>query len=60
MLYATHDLELVAIVHSLKMWWNDFMGKRFELRIDHCGLKYFFGKQSLNSKQSTEVVIVPQ
>jgi hypothetical protein len=41
-LYATHDLELEAIVHALKMWQNYLMGKRFELRINHCGLKYFW------------------
>jgi hypothetical protein len=38
--YATHDLELVAILHSLKIWMNYLMGKRFELRTDHNGLKY--------------------
>jgi hypothetical protein len=27
--YATHDLELTAIVHALKMWRNYLMGKRF-------------------------------
>ena len=36
--YATHDLELAAIVHALKMWRNYLMGRRFELRTDHCGL----------------------
>ena len=40
--YATHDLEIVAIVHALKMWRHYLMGRRFELRIDHCGLKYLF------------------
>jgi hypothetical protein len=28
-LYATHDLELVAIVHSLKKWRPYLMGKLF-------------------------------
>jgi hypothetical protein len=28
------------------------MGKRFELRTDHCGLKYLFGQPSLNARQS--------
>jgi hypothetical protein len=28
------------------------MGKRFELRIDHFGMKYLFGQPSLNAKQS--------
>jgi hypothetical protein len=42
-IYATHDLEFVAIVHALKMWWHYLMGKIFELSTDHCGLKYLFG-----------------
>jgi hypothetical protein len=50
-LYATHDLELASLVHALKMWRHYLMGKIFELRTYHCGLKYLFGKPSLNSKQ---------
>jgi hypothetical protein len=30
--YATHDLELEAIVHSLKMWRHYLMGKIYELK----------------------------
>ena len=41
--YATHNLELEAIVHALKMWRNYLMGRKFELRIEHYGLKYLFG-----------------
>jgi hypothetical protein len=33
--YATHDLELVAIVNSIRMWRRYFMGKNIELRKDH-------------------------
>jgi hypothetical protein len=40
--YATHDLELAAIVHALRKWRHYLMGKRFELRADHNGLKYLF------------------
>jgi hypothetical protein len=29
--YVTHDLELAAIVHALKMWRNYLMGRRFVL-----------------------------
>ena len=29
--YATHDLELAAIVHALKMWRHYLMGRIFEL-----------------------------
>ena len=27
------------------------MGRKFELRTDHCGLKYFFDKPTLNARQ---------
>jgi hypothetical protein len=50
--YATHDLELEAIVHALKMCRHYLMGKKIELRKDHSGLKYLFGQPSLNAKQS--------
>jgi hypothetical protein len=51
-LYAMHDLELEAIVHALNMWRHCIMGKIFELRIDHCGLKYLFLKPNFNARQS--------
>ena len=51
--YATHDLELATIVHSLKMWRHYLMGRKFELRIDHCGLKYLFDQPTLNARQAT-------
>jgi hypothetical protein len=50
--YATHDLELEAIVHALNMWRHYLMGKRFELRTDHSGLKYLFGQPTLNARKS--------
>jgi hypothetical protein len=49
--YATHDLELAAIFHALKMWRNYLMGKTFELRIDHNGLKYLFDHPILNVRK---------
>jgi ribonuclease HI len=50
--YATHDLELAAIVHALRKWRHYLMRKRFELRTDHNGLKYLFDQPNLNSRQS--------
>jgi hypothetical protein len=45
-------LELVAIVHALRMWRHYLMGKKFELRIDHIGLKYLFEQSTLNARQT--------
>ena len=51
--YATHDLELAAIVHALKMWGICLIDINFELRTDHCGLKYLFDQPTLNARKAT-------
>jgi hypothetical protein len=48
--YATHDLELEAIVHALKKWRHFLMGRRFKLRTDHNDLKYLFDQPTLNAR----------
>ena len=50
--YDTHDMELATILHALKMWRHYLMDRRFELRIDHCGLKYLFDQLTLNARQA--------
>ena len=50
--YATHDLELASMVHALKLWRHYLMGRRFELRTYHCGLKYLFDQLMLNARQA--------
>ena len=40
--YATNHLDLAAIIHALKVWKDYLMGKMFELRTDHNGLKHLF------------------
>jgi hypothetical protein len=49
--YPTHDLELVAVVHALKIWRHYLMRKRCELYTDHKSLKYIFTKSNLNLRQ---------
>ena len=50
--YATHDLELATIVHVINMWMHYLMGIIFELRTDHCGLKYLFDQPTLNARKA--------
>jgi hypothetical protein len=50
--YGTCDLDLVSIVYELNMWRNFLMGKKFELRTDHSGLKYLFEQSNLNSSKT--------
>jgi hypothetical protein len=40
--YPTHDLELAAVVHTLKTWRHYLMGNRCEICTDHKSLKYIF------------------
>jgi hypothetical protein len=49
--YPTHDLELVAVVHGLKIWRHYIIGKRCEVYLDHKSLKYIFTQPYLNLRQ---------
>jgi len=49
--YATYDIELASIVHALKIWRHYLMGRKFELRTDHCGMKHLFGQPTLNVRK---------
>jgi hypothetical protein len=50
--YSTCDLELAAIDHALRIWRHYLMGKKYELRIDHSGMKYLFEQPNLNVKKT--------
>jgi hypothetical protein len=50
--YTTHALKLASIVHVLRMWRHYLMGRKFELRKDHSGMKYLFEKPTLNDRQT--------
>ena len=49
--YPTHDLELAAVVHALKIWRHYLIGKKTEIYTDHKSLKYIFTQQDLNLRQ---------
>jgi hypothetical protein len=38
----THDLDLAAVIHALKIWMHYLIGKICELYMDHKSLKYIF------------------
>jgi hypothetical protein len=49
--YPTHDLELAAVVHALKIWRHYLMRMRCEVYTDHKSLKYKFIQSILNLMQ---------
>ncbi|CAA0828817.1 Uncharacterized mitochondrial protein AtMg00860, partial [Striga hermonthica] len=49
--YPTHDLELAAVVHALKIWRHYLYGGRCEIFTDHKSLQYIFTQKELNMRQ---------
>ncbi|WVZ53382.1 hypothetical protein U9M48_004333 [Paspalum notatum var. saurae] len=49
--YPTHDLELAAVVHALKVWMHYLFGQKCDIDIDHKNLKYIFTQTELNMRQ---------
>ncbi|MBJ4058634.1 DDE-type integrase/transposase/recombinase, partial [Salmonella enterica subsp. enterica serovar Goldcoast] len=49
--YPTHDLELAAVVHALKIWRHYLIGNHCEVYSDHKSLKYLFTQPDLNLRQ---------
>jgi hypothetical protein len=42
--YPTHDLELAAVVHALKIWRHYLIGNKCDIYTDHKKWSHFFAK----------------
>jgi len=49
--YPTQDLELAAIVFTLRIWRHYLLEEKFHLFIDHKSLQYLFTQRELNMRQ---------
>jgi hypothetical protein len=49
--YPTHDLELAAVVHALKIWRHYMIGNKCQIFTDQKSLKYIFTQKDLNLRQ---------
>src|SRR6266540_663770 len=49
--YPTHDLELAAVVHALKIWRHYLLGNHCNIYTDHKSLKYIFTQADINMRQ---------
>ena len=45
--YPTHDLELAAVVFTLKIWRHFLYGVSFDVFSDHKSLRYLFDQKEL-------------
>ena len=46
--YATYELELLAVIHALKIWRHYLLGRKSKLVMNHKSLKWIFTQQNLN------------
>ena len=49
--YPTHDLELAAVVHAVKIWRHYLIRNYCEIYTGHKSLKYIFTQSELNMRQ---------
>jgi hypothetical protein len=49
--YPIHDLELLAVIHTLKVWSHYLLGNLVHIYTDHKSLKYIFTQPDLNMRQ---------
>nr|GEX05351.1 reverse transcriptase [Tanacetum cinerariifolium] len=49
--YPTHDLELAAVVFTLKIWRHYLYGESYDVFTDHKSLKYIFTQRELDMRQ---------
>jgi hypothetical protein len=48
--YPTDDLELLAVVHALKVWRHYLLDNLVHIYIDHKSLQYLFTQPNLNMR----------
>lgn len=49
--HVIHDIDLVAIMHTFKMWRHYLHGKRFIFMSDESGLRYLFDQPNLKARK---------
>ncbi len=50
--YATHERELLAVVHALKVWRMYLVGVPVTVRTDHAALEWFHTQPKLSQRQA--------
>ena len=50
--YATHEKELLAVIHALRTWRHYLLGNSFTVVTDHNSLKYLHTQPNLSRRQA--------
>jgi hypothetical protein len=56
--YLTHDLELLVVVHTLKVWRHYLLDNLVHIYTDHKSLKYLFTQPDLNMRQQSWLELI--
>jgi hypothetical protein len=56
--YPTHGLELLVVVHALKVWRHYLFGNLVHIYTDHKSPKYLFTQPNLNMMQQRWLVLI--
>jgi hypothetical protein len=56
--FPTLDLELLTVVHALKVWRHYLLGNLVHIYPDHKSLKYLFTQPNLNMRQQRWLVLI--
>jgi len=49
--YPIHEKELLAVIHSFKVWRHYLLGVKFKIETDHQSLKYLSTQSNLSRRQ---------
>ena len=58
--YPTHERELLAVIHALRVWRHYLLGKRFKIFTDHHSLKYLMTQPNLSKRQARWVEMLAE
>ena len=58
--YATHEKELLAIIHALRVWRVYLEGRKFSIKSDHATLTHFKNQLTLTRRQARWMEIMEQ
>jgi hypothetical protein len=50
--YATHEKEMLAIIHALKVWRHYLLGSKTSVNSDHRSLTHFLSQPNLSQRQA--------
>lgn len=58
--YATHEKEMLAIIHALKVWRHYLLGSKTRVNSDHRSLTHFLSQPHLSQRQARWMELIQE